>query len=158
MPHVQPEATQQAQGVGQSDDLVVAILSDRAKALRPAALSAGMGADCADAARLWLLPVNTPDILLLDLPVKGVTDRRLSLLIRQLARACPDLVILLHDPAARHTGLPRDIEIEPASDTPTSLDAALNAAFAEARHLLQPRIGPQPLFFHRPPKRASLFR
>lgn len=127
--------------------LVAAILSDHPEAAAAAARASGIHPDCADAATLWLLPSNAPDILLVDLPVAGATERRIALLIRQLARACPDLVIAIHDPQNLHPGLSRDIDVT----TPAE-------AFAEALHLLQPRLGPTPLFFHKPPKRRSLFR
>ncbi|MBC2834792.1 hypothetical protein [Paragemmobacter straminiformis] len=131
--------------------LVAAVLSDRPDLFAEAARLAGITADCADAATFWLLPVNAPDILILDLPVAGITDRRLALLVRQLCRICPDLVIILADPQGTHAALPRDIELVPSPE-------ALAEAFGEARHLLSPRTSLQPLFYHRPPKRMHLFR
>ena len=122
--------------------LVAAVLSDRPDLFAEAARLAGT---------FWLLPVNAPDILILDLPVAGITDRRLALLVRQLCRICPDLVIILADPQGTHAALPRDIELVPSPE-------ALAEAFGEARHLLSPRTSLQPLFYHRPPKRMHLFR
>lgn len=141
--------------------LLAAIVSDRPEAIAEAARSAGIAADCADAATLWLLPYNAPRILFLDLPVAGVTPRRLSLLVRQLCRAFPDLVIAAHDAApgaapgiasAIASGLPVDIAV------PALTDDSLADAFAEARHLLRPVPNARSLFFRQPQKRLSLFR
>lgn len=137
--------------------LLAAIVSDRPEAIAEAARSAGIAADCADAATLWLLPYNAPRILFLDLPVAGVTPRRLSLLVRQLCRAFPDLVIAAHDapPGAASgiaSGLPVDIAV------PALTDDSLADAFAEARHLLRPVPNARSLFFRQPQKRLSLFR
>ncbi len=128
----------------------VAVLSDRPQAILEAARDAGIAADCADAATLWLLPYNAPRMLLLDLPVAGVTPRRLALLLRQLGRACPDLVIAAHRPTP---GLPCDI------DLPGLSDDDLADAFSEALHLLRPHPRQPPSPFHPTgPKRHSLFR
>lgn len=131
---------------------LVAILSDRPEAIAEAAQAAGMAADCADGETLWLLPYNTPRVLFIDLPVAGVSDRRLFLLVRQLCRACPDLVIVLRDPAGQAPSLPFDIKVEDHSD-----DGLLDA-FAEARHLMQPVPTRRSLFYREPQKRYSLFR
>lgn len=128
---------------------LVAILSDRPEPIAQAALAAGIAADCADADTLWLLPYNAPQILFLDLPVTGVTPRRLSLLVRQLCRACPDLVIAAHRPAP---DLPCDIHVEHLCED------GLADAFSEALHLLRPVPNTRSLFFRRPQKRVSLFR
>ena len=130
--------------------LLAAIVSDRPDAIADAARATGIAADCANAATLWLLPYNAPRILFLDLPVTGTTSRRLGLLVRQLCRAYPELVIAALGPT---DGLPIDIEVEDSSDT------SLTEAFAEARHLLRPVPGPRSLFYplaH--PRRATLFR
>lgn len=129
--------------------LLAAILSDRPEAIAGAASAAGMAADCADAATLWLLPYNAPRILFLDLPVQGVSRRRLALLVRQLCRACPELVIAALNPM---DGIPVDIEVEDLSDI------TLADTFAEARHLLRPTPDRASLFRRKPQKRHSLFR
>ncbi len=136
---------------GADHELVVAILSDNPEPFTEAARAAGLVPDRADAETLWLLPVNAPDMLLLDLPVKGVTNKRLSLLVAQLCRICPDLVIIMSDRNNVHSTLPRDIELVPSPEATTE-------ALSEARHLLSPRYAARPLFFHRPAKRMSLFR
>ena len=130
--------------------LLAAIVTDRPDTIADAARATGIAADCANAATLWLLPYNAPRILFLDLPVTGTTNRRLALLVRQLCRAYPELVIAALGPT---DGLPVDIEVEDFSE------GTLSDAFAEARHLLRPVPGPRSLFFplaH--PRRASLFR
>lgn len=132
-----------------SNGLVAAILSDRPEPIAEAARAAGIACDCANAETLWLLPYNAPRILFLDLPVAGVTPRRLSLLLRQLCRANPDMVIAALAPPQ---GLPCDIEVEALTED------ALSDAFAEARHFLRPVPNRRSLFFPTTPKRASLFR
>lgn len=136
--------------VARPSSLLAAIVSDRPDTIADAARATGIAADCANAATLWLLPYNAPRILFLDLPVTGTTNRRLALLVRQLCRAYPELVIAALGPT---DGLPVDIEVEDFSE------GTLSDAFAEARHLLRPVPGPRSLFFplaH--PRRASLFR
>lgn len=129
--------------------LLAAILSDRPAPIAQAARAAGIACDCADAQTLWLLPYNAPRILFLDLPVTGVTPRRLALLLRQLCRANPDMVIAAHNPSP---DLPCDIAVESLSDD------ALSDTFAEARHFLRPVPNRRSLFYPAAPKRASLFR
>ncbi len=140
--------------------LLAAVVSDRPEAIVEAARMAGIAADCADAATLWLLPYNAPRILFLDLPVAGVTPRRLSLLVRQLCRAYPDLVIAAHgapngQAADLPTDLPADLPVDIEIDTLT--DDSLADAFAEARHLLRPVPNARSLFYRQPQKRLSLF-
>lgn len=132
-------------------ELVVAILSDNPEPFAEAARAAGIIPDRANAETLWLLPANAPDMLLLDLPVTGVSNKRISLLVNQLCRICPDLVIIMADTANSHSTLPRDIELAPTPEATTE-------ALSEARHLLSPRYSSRPLFYHRPARRMSLFR
>lgn len=130
---------------------VAAILSDRPETLLRAARAAGLPADCANATTAWLLPFNAPRIVLLDLPVAGLGQRRLDLFLRRIAGAAGKAVIIAHNP---HPALPCDIAL------PDLTAATLSNALCRARHLLSPPAPANsgPALFRRPsPRRVSLF-
>lgn len=131
---------------------LAAILSDRPQTIADAARAAGMATACADGETFWLLPYDAPRVVFVDLPVTGLSERRLALLLRQLCRACPDLVIAVCNPSGQHTALPCDIAVEDRSDD------GLTDCFHEARHLMQTVPKRRSPFSPAAQKRRSLFR
>lgn len=112
--------------------LRAAVLSARPARLMAALDRLAITAIDATRADLALLLRDAPDMLVVDIEPGTVSARRLALLVAQLGWARRDLVIAVASGrTAALGGLAFDLTFDPEAG-----DAALDAAFAEAGHLL----------------------
>lgn len=142
--------------------VTVAVLSRGTPEWLAVFAASGVRVLCVGAEGAEFLPQDAPDVLVIDAPL-AVTAFRLSLLVRQLRWAKPDLVVLLADGAqGALAAASYDLSFDPAQGAEHIEDA-----FAVARHLLshsrirapETPVGTQPAVLRRSaPRRVALFR